>query len=329
MAPAAGRPPSLRTSLRAELHSALAPLMARMDLLERQNRLLMRQTLIPDETTWRGSPHLMLDAAPATMVFDRSMLCREDSFRQPYFSYWTTALGEQLRFHRKLWEFVFVCQTLYERNCLTDGSRGLGFGVGVEPLSAYFASRGCHILGTDMASDEAVTAGWATTAQHAAGKQALARPAICPTDVFEQNVDFRTVDMNAIPDDLTGFDFCWSACALEHLGSIERGLAFIEQSVETLRPGGIATHTTEFNLSSNEQTLSEGGTVLFRRKDMEELARRLAAKGHDMALLDFDPGYGPVDRYIDVPPYLEQPHLKLALEGYAATSIGLVIRRGP
>jgi hypothetical protein len=47
-----------------------------------------------------------------------------------------------------------------------------------------------------------------------------------------------------------------------------------------------------------------------------------------MAPLDLEPGYGEVDRYIDVAPYRDERHLKLALEGYAATSIGVIIRKG-
>jgi len=31
-----------------------------------------------------------------------------------------------------------------------------------------------------------------------------------------------------LPADLTGFDFCWSICALEHLGTIAQGLDFIK-----------------------------------------------------------------------------------------------------
>lgn len=58
VAPPASKPPSLRTSLRAELDSALTPVVARLDLLERQNRLLMRQTSFPDETLWRGGAFL-------------------------------------------------------------------------------------------------------------------------------------------------------------------------------------------------------------------------------------------------------------------------------
>ncbi|WP_426041878.1 class I SAM-dependent methyltransferase [Brevundimonas sp. TWP2-3-4b1] len=316
------------TSMTRDLAEALTPVIARLDLLERQNRLLMRQLLLPDRALWHTMPGLLPDMAPGDFIFPDGRLCKEHSFRQPYFSYWAAQLGEPLRYHRKLWEFVFVCQVLYERGMLAPERRGLGFGVGAEPLSAYFAAQGCTVVGTDMASDDAVTAGWAASAQHAAGKQALGRPNLCPPELFDARVRFETVDMNAVPEHLVDFDFCWSACALEHLGSIDLGMAFIERSIETLRPGGIAVHTTEYNVSSNDDTLSEGGTVLFRRQDFEALAARLASKGHRIAPIDFNPGYGKVDRYVDVAPYLDEPHLKLALAGYATTSIGIIVQRG-
>jgi len=70
------------------------------------------------------------------------------------------------------------------------------------------------------------------------------------------------------------------------------------------------------------------GTVLFRRRDMEVLAERLSARGHLVAPFDFDPGLAPLDRYIDVPPYRSEPHLKLAIEGFATTSIGFIVQCG-
>ena len=292
----------------------------------REVRMLLGQASLPPTSAWQGLPN----AAPGPadgVVFPASCLCRQDSFQTPYFSYWTQKLSYGLRYHRKIWEFVFICQVLSERGLVKDGARGLGFGVGEEPLAAYFAASGCKVTGTDMATDAAVEAGWTLTDQHAAGKEALRRPATCDDPTFDANVEFRTCDMNAIAEDLTGYDFCWSACALEHLGSIEQGLAFIERSIDCLRPGGFAVHTTEYNLSSNADTVSEGGTVLFRRRDLEELSRRLAAKGHTMAPLNLDPGDGEIDRYIDVPPYRDEPHLKLALWGYSATSVGIIVQK--
>ena len=140
-------------------------------------------------------------------------------------------------------------------------------------------------------------------------------------------MQFEAADMNAIPDHLRDFDFCWSACALEHLGSLEHGLTFIERSLDTLKPGGLAVHTTEFNLSSNVDTLDHNPTVIFRQRDLEALAARLTAAGHQVAPFDWRRGERPLDRYIDVPPFTGEPHLRLLLDGYAATSVGLIVRK--
>ena len=318
--PAPSPPPVLT---RAEL----MVLLERIGRLDRQVQALAGERTL-ERAQWRGRPPLIPGAAPGADAFPRGAACREADFREPWFSYWTETIGELLRYHRKLWEFVFICQTLHERGMLAPGMRGLGFGVGGEPLSACFVSRGCEITATDMAPEEAEAAGWSQSAQHAAGKESLRRPHLCDDALFDAGLTFRNVDMNHIPDDLTDYDFCWSACALEHLGSIEHGLVFVQRSVETLKHGGWAVHTTELNLSSNDETVDNGGTVLFRRRDLDELARRLRADGHEVAPFDYDAGDGPVDRYIDMAPYRAEPHLKLALEGFATTSFGLMVRKG-
>jgi hypothetical protein len=296
---------------------------------QRETRLLLGRLSLPPSEAWAGRSSTPAAPSPEAMIFPRSTICCQSSFETPWFPYWMAQIGFAPRYHRKLWEFLFICQALFERGLIKPGMRGLGFGVGGEPLAAYFAGQGCVITGTDMAPDAAADAGWIQTDQHAAGKEALRRPGICPDAVFDANVVFKTCDMNAISADLTGYDFCWSACAFEHLGSIERGLTFVERSVDCLKPGGFAVHTTEYNLTSNDDTISEGGTVLFRRRDLEALAQRLAARGDVITPLDLDPGDGRLDRYIDVAPYRDDPHLTLALMGYAATSVGIIVRKGP
>lgn len=295
---------------------------------QREMRVMYHALALPENQHWVNQPPLV-QGQPGNAIFSACSPCRQSSFEEAYFSYWTRELRESLRYHRKLWEFVFICQALHERGLLATGRRGLGFGVGEEPLSAYFASKGCQITASDIDLAYAIEMGWTDTNQHAVGKEALRHPHLCPNDIFDANVEFETSDMNNIPDHFQGYDFCWSACALEHLGSIEHGLAFIERSIDTLKPGGFAIHTTEFNTSSNHETLDHAGTVLFRRSDFAELSDRLSAKGHIMAPLDFNLGLKPVDRYVDMPPYREQPHLQLALEGFSATSYGLIIQRGP
>lgn len=297
-----------------------------IDQLQREIRLTTTHQTLPDPALWKGLP-LPVAGAPAENAFPNSTMCRQDSFAEPYFPYWTAKIGAVPVYHRKLWEFVYICQSLWERRAIIPGARGLGFGVGEEPLTAFFASQDCKIVATDMDPDSAVGSGWIETAQHAAAKENLRMPRVCPDTLFDANVEFRPCDMNAIPDDLLDFDFCWSACAFEHLGSIDAGLRFVERSIDTLKPGGWAVHTTEFNLSSNEHTLSEGSTVLFRRRDFEELGARLTAQGHTVAPFDFEPGLAPLDRYFDLPPYRNEPHLKLALAGYGTTSFGIIVQK--
>ena len=145
--------------------------------------------------------------------------------------------------------------------------------------------------------------------------------------------------MNDIPADLTGYDFCWSLCALEHLGSIDCGLAFIENSLKTLRPGGTAVHSMEFNIDPNGPTIDNWPTVFFQRKHMEALAERLGAAGHRVAALDFHLGDKPLDHFIDVPPWgnyakghlsdwLGQPcHLKVAADGFVVSCFGVIVTK--
>jgi hypothetical protein len=145
---------------------------------------------------------------------------------------------------------------------------------------------------------------------------------------FFERVSYETCNMNDIPTHLQGFDFCWSACCLEHLGSLDHGLQFIENSLRTLKFGGTAVHTTELNQSSNDDTVETGDTVLYRRRDIEAFIDRMRNEGHEVEGLTVTPPATPIDHHVDVPPYSHNPHLKIAIGQYVTTSVGIVIRRG-
>jgi len=228
--------------------------------------------------------------------------------------------------HRKYWEFAFILQALEQHGLLREGARGLGFGVGKEPLGAMMASLGCEVVGSDAATEQALAAGWGTHDEHASGLSSMNEKGICPADVFAAKASFRVIDMNQIPRDARGFDFCWSSCAFEHLGSIEQGLAFVEASLDCVKPGGLVVHTTEFNLSSDTDTVERGATVIFRRQDIERLVERLRANSHHVEL-NYHPGSGKLDQFIDLPPFQLDPHIKLILGKFVTTSIGLVVRK--
>ena len=264
-----------------------------------------------------------------------SQVCRLATLDSPAFRGWLERLGDGWHLHRKNWEHAYICQALHERGMLEPGRRGLGFAVGVEKLPAFFASLGCTITATDLAPDDDRSRAWADTGQWTTSLDALNTHGLCPADTFREQVEFRPVDMNCIPDDLRNYDFTWSTCSFEHCGSLELGLTFLERQLACLRPGGWAVHTTEFNLTSNDDTVSVGPNVIYRLRDIEDFIGRLTAQGHHVEPLDIDAGGSAADRFVDLPPYPGSAgrarggikHLRLALDGYASTSIGLIIRK--
>ena len=274
---------------------------------------------------WRPRDHVR--TSQPTLTHPMSQACTQAQMAEPAYAYWCARMHEQPKHHRKQWEFCFILQALARQGALAPGLRGLGFGVGEEPLPAVFAAHGIAIVATDLETAQAHEKGWVATDQHAHNKEMLNARGICGPDAFDRLVSFRHADMNAIEPDLRDFDFCWSSCALEHLGSIADGLRFIQNSLDCLKPGGVAIHTTEFNCGAGQDTLDNDSTVLFRRSDFMALAQSLAEAGHELAL-NFDLGDQPLDAHIDVPPYSHDNHLKLALAGFVTTSFGIIVRKG-
>lgn len=276
-----------------------------------------------------GDPLAPLFAAgPATLAQPVSQACTAAQFGEPAYASWVARLGVPHAYHRKQWEFVYILQVLERCGMLAAGRRGLGFGVGREPLPALMAAHGVDVVATDLPADHGDIALWNPSGQHGSAVASLSQPAICDEATLTRHVSFRPVDMTRIPDELRDFDFTWSSCAYEHLGSIGAGLAFVARSIDCLRPGGIAVHTSELNLSSNDDTIEDAATVLFRRRDMERLALDLIAAGHKVAPIKLDIGDTALDAHVDVPPYADDPHLKMALGRYTTTSFGIIVRRG-
>ena len=218
-------------------------------------------------------------------------------------------------------------QSLWERGCIQKGKKGLAFAVGSEPLPSIFANYECEILATDIFPEQGKEKGWTTGDQLCFGIESLNKRGLCSNEVLRKYVKYRAVDMNNIPADLTGFDFNWSSCSFEHLGTLEKGVAFLKNQLKTLKPGGWAVHTTEFNISSNEQTLDNCDTVIFRMKDIEKLVTKLRSMGHRVESVDYSLGGLPEDFDVDVHPHNQDVHLKLQLNEFVITSIGLIIQK--
>lgn len=264
----------------------------------------------------------------------------QDDVESPWFAYWCQQLKAAPLYHRKLWEFAFFLQILQDHGKLNPGSRGIGFGCGQEPLASYFSNRGIKVTVSDLDPKEVEGMGWTETGQHTTAKEMAFFSDLVSRGEFDRLVDHMYINMNNIPQLNPDYDFCWSICAMEHLGSIQLGLDFVENSLKCLKSGGVAVHTTEFNYTSDDHTIDNWPTVLFTKNHFESLANRLRKSGHTVLGLDFDVGRGVLDQFIDIPPYSfsdgwlsmdalgksdQAAHLKLSVDGFPCTCFGFVV----
>jgi 2-polyprenyl-3-methyl-5-hydroxy-6-metoxy-1,4-benzoquinol methylase len=266
-----------------------------------------------------------------------SSICKYSDLSAEWYSRWIDELnlikstsGEVPGSFRKYWEWTAILEVLNERGRLRSGIDAIGFAVGTEPLSSLMAAKGVKVLASDLAADEQAQ-DWTVWNQHAASLEAVFKPEIVSREIFDKLVSFRPInmaDLSSLPDE--AFDFAWSSCAFEHIGNLEDGLKFVVDAMRLIKPGGMAVHTTEINLSSNEETIFDGHMCIYRKKDIEELERRLRLHRCGIEKIDWDAGCHEHDLNFDIAPYgtTGRPHIKLELGGFITTSIMLVIRKG-
>lgn len=267
----------------------------------------------------------MLESDPFMAYTNVSSL----DFTHPRYAQLCKLIYQTPTWHRKQWEYIYILHQLLEANILRPGTRGIGFGVDAEPLPSAFAQLGSAVLATDAPAAIKMAGGWLANHDNYRPLDRLHFGWI-PESLFRERVNFTECNMKDIDSSFSGYDFAWSSCCLEHLGTLEAGLDFVMNSVEKcLRIGGIAVHTTELNLSSDVDTVEASDeTVLYRRRDLEAFVERMRERGHDVQPIRVGPAATALDFHVEVPPYSPNPHLRLKLAGFVTTSAGLVIRRG-
>ena len=264
-----------------------------------------------------------------------SKACTQKDCESEWFIFWCYKLRYKPMYLRKLWEYAIILQILNEKNYLQENKKVIAFGCGSEPLPSYFANINMQVLATDLDPNSQNSKGWLHSNQLLQNKNNLFKEELVSYEKFNELVNTSFVDMNNIPSDLKDFDIAYSICALEHVGSIEKGLSFIENTLNTIKKGGISIHTTEYNFSDDINTLDNLPTVLFQKKHFIELKDKLEKKGHKVLPLNFDIGNELFDRYIDLPPYHltnninnvnnQEPHLKLLLEEFKSTCFSFAV----
>ena len=157
----------------------------------------------------------------------------------------------------------------------------------------------------------------------ALGAETLSNPGICDAG-FSDLVSYRTVDMNAVPNDLSGFDFCWSACCFEHLGSLRRAAEFVIESVEAVSRPAASPFTPP---SSTCRRTPRRSDRLDCRSIDTTISPLSSPSSNSVAPLTIAPDAHVLDHFVDLPPDHGDLYPKLELAGYATTSVGLVITK--
>lgn len=270
-----------------------------------------------------GDPAFPYRFEPPSLEHPVGQMCTAGQFDDPVFAEIAEAMGMAPGRTRRSWEQAWIVSLLATHGMIAAGKRAIGFGVGRERIPSLLASRGVQVLGSDLphvSEDLQLSPG--------AQRMALFHPEILHLEDFEAMVGYRDIDMNHLPVDLDGqFDFCWSASAVDRLGSLAAASAFLEESLRVLKPGGIAAHTFTLNITSDAATVDHPTLAVLRRRDLEALAAQIQAQGHEMLPVNLHPGLDPQDAEVatkpDGPPRPKQRHGVLVV-----TSFGLALRKG-
>ncbi|SEN63775.1 hypothetical protein SAMN05192583_3217 [Sphingomonas gellani] len=148
------------------------------------------------------------------------------------------------------WQRAYAVQALDRYGMMQPGARGLMLGQdhAVVRRALEAAGASCHRLSLRDTSSQGE-----------------------PADGF-------TIDPATLPGELYGFDFLLSIRVTDGLGDGRTAALFLEQTMECLRPGGLAVHMMGYHPAS-----STIPTVTFDRNGLERVAVALISRGHQVA----------------------------------------------
>ena len=176
-----------------------------------------------------------------------------------------TELAEEPRLHRKQWEFAQIFRALGALGFLDGKSRGLSMGGGDERLLYAVARRAGHLTVTDMYEADSAWTGARTDDPDRTLKEAA------PFPVDPTRLAARRMDMRALEFATATFDFCYSSCAMEHIGEYGDFLTHLQEVRRVLKNEGVYVLTTEFHYG--EEVVAAPHNYYFSSGFLEELIR--------------------------------------------------------
>jgi len=183
-------------------------------------------------------------------------------------------LNEFPRFHRKQWEFAMIFHALRTRGMLEDNKVGLSMGSGNELVLYSIARKVKHLTATDLYSSETL---W--DCARAANPDEYIRKSK-PFPVDDAKLAALTMDMRKLSFKDNFFDFAYSSCAIEHIGSDADFLQHLNEVHRVLKDGGVYILTTEFTFA--DATVPMPNNYLFSPEHLDRLiiASRFTPEKH-------------------------------------------------
>ena len=178
-----------------------------------------------------------------------------DWFDQDFQRIVAEELREPAKFHRKQWEFAMIYMALENLGYLKNDKLGLSMGGGCERVLYSIANKVKKLYVTDLYSSDN---DWDTARTSDPNDFIKLNK---PFEVDDSRFEAIRMDMRDLKFQDDTFDFCYSSCAVEHIGDYKDFITHLNEVHRVLKDGGIYVLTTEFLFT--DQTIKDEHNYYF------------------------------------------------------------------
>ena len=164
-------------------------------------------------------------------------------------------LQEPARFHRKQWEFAIIFLALKKYGMLKPDKLGLSLGGGNERVLYSIAKHIRQLTVTDLYDQNT---DWDCARTDDPNLFIIQSK---PFPVEDEKIRALRMDMRQLDFDDQSFDFCYSSCAIEHIGDYSDFLQHLNEAYRVLKEDGVYVFTTEFHFG--DETIQDSHNFIF------------------------------------------------------------------
>ncbi len=209
-------------------------------------------------------------------------ICTSEDWTKKEFKYVLEEIfNNNASYHRKQWEFVAIFLCLCQQGKLHKNANGASFGAGKEPLIYHLLPFVESFLATDLYS---WATGWETAKMGKTDTPMDFLQRNAPNNLDISNLHAKEMDMRTLDIEDNSLDFCYSSCAVEHIGHRGDFIQHLKEVKRVLKDDGIYVMTTEFLF--NHKTFANKGNYKF---DIDYIKALISDSGLE-AQYTFDAG---------------------------------------